>query len=45
MERKGMKGGRLKGQGDEKELGTKPIILYVLIAPIHLNVDQLKLRP
>lgn len=34
---------RLKGWGDVKELGTKPIILYILIAPIHSNVDQLNL--
>lgn len=33
----------MKGQGDVKELGSKPITLYVLIAPIHLNVDQLNL--
>lgn len=43
MERKGLKGRRLKGQEDVKELGTKPITLYVLIALIHLNVDQFNL--
>lgn len=31
---------RLKGWGDVKELGTKPITIYILIAPIHLQVDQ-----
>lgn len=40
---KGAKGGRLKGQGDVKVLGTKPITLYVLTAPVHLDVDQLNL--
>lgn len=33
----------MKGWEDVKVLGTKPITLYVLIAPIHLNVDQLNL--
>lgn len=34
---------KVEGQGDVKELGAKPITRSLLIAPIHLNVDQLNL--
>lgn len=43
MEGRGAERMKVEGWGDVKELGTKPITLYVLIAPIHLNVDQLNL--
>lgn len=35
---------KVEGWGDVKELGAKPITRYLLIAPIHLNVDQLDLK-